>query len=76
MEGIVVEGMFGKTVEETKEIMTTTAQSFAKKPEVIVLAQASMAGNVDAIETATGIKTVASPVYGARAVKCAYDLMG
>ena len=70
VEGLC-DGAYGKSGQEFTNALIATAKLLPPETEIIVLAQASMADCAREIEDATGIRTLSSPAFGARAVKMA-----
>ena len=63
------DGGFGKSGSALATELIASAKKLPSDIELIILAQASMAGCSLQIEEATGIKTLSSPAFGARSVE-------
>ncbi|MCR5107785.1 MAG: aspartate/glutamate racemase family protein [Lachnospiraceae bacterium] len=67
----LVENAFGLDQEKFRERMSASAETIAKDVDVIVLAQGSMAYCANYLSGKFGLPVLASPSYGAEALKAA-----
>ncbi len=67
----LVENAFGLDQEQFRERMSASAETIAKDVDVIVLAQGSMAYCAKYLSDKFGVPVLASPAYGAEALKTA-----
>lgn len=72
----LVENAFGLNQEQFKERMREFAKTIADKVDVIVLAQGSMAYCAKYLSEKYNVEVLASPSYGARALKRALEEKG
>jgi len=75
VEGLI-DGAFGLDQVEFRRVMLAKAEELRDTVDVLVLAQGSMAYCEEYIQEKTGIPTLSSPRFGAKALACALDELG